>query len=283
MSIAYNILSVENDTTVVGNLRTTGNIVSGGTITGNTISIADGANLGTIKQISTELTLSSTGSKIAIGSGSALVFKNNNQAQLSAYTAREIVDDCDLFTSLYNIANPSNLRYALSSTFALNQSIPTTISVSANTIYAYPIRLIKGQVVNGAAVYFASVAGTPSITYGLYSTASPAARLAVTAATTPTAIVRLIAFTSAYTVPTTGIYYVCLFASSVGSGLSMVGMSANTYMNFGQSTMTSGVLNKAAQTSSTAGGLAATLTGLTMTISTQVAYALVYSLTNYTG
>ena len=176
MSIAYNTLSVENDTTVVGNVRTSGNIVSGGIITGNTISIADGANLGTIDQISTELTLSSTGSKIAISSGSTLEFKNDSTSQLSAYTAREIVDDCDIFTSLYNIANPSNLRYALSSTFALNQSVPTILSVAVNTIYAYPIRLIKGQVVNGAAVYFTSVAGTPSIRYGLYNTANPAAQ-----------------------------------------------------------------------------------------------------------
>jgi len=282
MSIEYNTLSVENNTTVVGNVRTSGNIVSGGTITGNTISIADGANLGTIDQISTELTLSSTGSKIAIGSGSALVFKNNNESQLSAYTAREIVDDCDIFTFMYNIYNFPSI-YALSSTFALNQSTPTTISVAANTIYAYPIRLIKGQVVNGAVFYFASAAGTPSITYGLYSTASPAARLAVTSAANTSAGLRPIAFTSAYTVPTTGIYYVCLFASSIGSGLTMVGMPGNIYMNYGLVPMTSGVLNKAAQTSSTAGGLAATLTGLTMTLSTQVAYALVYSLTNYTG
>jgi len=231
-------LSVDSDTSVSGSISTVGNIL-GGTISGNTVSLRDGANLGTITQVSTELTLSSSGNRVAIANGSVLVFKNDSTTQLSSYTANEIVDDCDIFTSLYNIANPSNLRYALSSTFALNQSIPTTITISANTIYAYPIRLVKGQVVNGAAFYFASVSGTPSITYGLYSTANPAARLAVTAATTPTATVQLIAFSSAYTVPTTGIYYVCLFASSIGSGLSMVGMAANSYMNYGR-TLSSG-------------------------------------------
>jgi len=270
---ACSVLSVEIDTVITGNITTAGNITAGG-ISGNTISVADGANLGTITQVSTELTLSSSGNRVAIPSGSSLIFKNDSTTQWSAYTARELIDDCEIFTSVYNAANPSNLIYALSSTFAINQAIPTTITISANTIYAYPIRLVKGQVVNGAG-FFLAVSGTPSITYGLYSTANPAVRLAVTAATNPTS--GLINFLSAYTVPTSGIYYVCLFASSVGSGVSVVGMAANTYMNYNQSTMTTGVLNKAAQTSSTAGGLAATLSGLTMTLSTQVAYALVYT------
>lgn len=260
-----------------GNIRCTGSITGNSITSPNTITVTDGQNTGYIDQVSTELTLSSSGNKIAIASGSTLEFKNDSTSQLSAYTAREIVDDCDLFTSLWNAANPANLRYALSSTFAINQAVPTTLAVVVNRIYAYPIRLIKGQVIHGAGFYLA-ISGSPQVAFALYNTANPGSRLASTATTTAVAGMNLIAFSASYTVPTTGIYYVCLYATSVGTSLSMIAMAANTYMNYGLSTMTAGVLNKAAQTISTAGGFATTLTGLTVTLSTQVAYAIAYSL-----
>lgn len=288
-TVAYNSSIISNIVSSGGSsisnaLIATGNIVVSGTITGNaltttnTFTVTDGANMGTIDQISTELTLASSGNKVAIGSGNTLEFKNDGTSQLSAYTANEIVDDCDLFTSLYNIANPTNLRYALASTYAMNQVIPTTLSLTTNKIYAYPVRLIKGQVVNGAGFYL-SVSGSPSITYALYNTANPASRLALTSAVTPTSGMNLTAFTSPYTIPTTGIYYICLYATSVGTSLSAIVTATNTYLNYNLSTMTSGVLNKAAQTISVAGGFPTTLSGLTITISSQIAYAIVYTLT----
>jgi hypothetical protein len=240
--------------------------------------VTDGANIGTIDQISTELTLASSGNRVAIATGNSLDFKNDSTSQLSAYTGREIVNDCDLFTSLWNAANPANLRYALSSTFALNQAIPGTLGVVINRMYAYPVRLIKGQVANGAGFYL-SVGGSPQVAYALYSTANPGVRLASTATSTPTTGINLFAFSSAYTVPTTGIYYVCLYATSIGSSLSMIAMAGNAYMNYGLTTMTTGVLNMAAQTSSFTGGFPADLTGRAMTLLNQVSYALVYSLT----
>jgi hypothetical protein len=277
-------LLVETNATVSGLIATAGNISSSGRITtgnlstSNVFTLTDGANTGTIDQISTELTLSSSGNRVAIASGNTLEFKNDLTTQLSAYTARELIDDCDVFNLVWNAANPSNLRYALSSTFALNQAVPSTLSVSINTIYAYPVRLIKGQVADGAGFYL-SVSGSPQIAYALYSTANPGVRLASTASTTATNNMCLIAFSSAYTVPTTGIYYVCLYCTNVGSSLSMISLAANIYMSYGLSTMTSGLLDKASQTGSVAGGFPATLSGIGMTLSTRVSYALVYSLT----
>jgi hypothetical protein len=274
----YGQNSVAKAASVTGNISVSGTITGNNITTTNTFRVTDGANTGTIDQVSTELTLSSSGNKVAIASGNTLEFKNDGTSQLSAYTANEIVDDCDLFTSLYNIANPSNPRYALSSTFAINQAMPTTLSISRNIIYAYPVRLVKGQVANGAAFYL-SVSGSPSITYALYNTANPGSRLAVTSAATPVSGMNLVAFTSSYTVPTTGIYYVCLYATSVGSSLTSIVTPSNTYLNYNLSTMTTGVLNKAAQTISVAGGFPATLSGLTITISSQISYAIVYTLT----
>jgi cytoskeletal protein CcmA (bactofilin family) len=269
---------------ISGAITVGGNITSTGTITGNTVStpntftVTDGANTGTIDQVSTELTLSSSGNKVAIASGNTLEFKNDGTRQLSAYTGREIVDDCDLFTSLWNSINPSNLIYALSSTFAMNQAVPTTLAVTVNTIYAYPVRLIKGQVVNGAGFYL-NVSGSPQIAYALYSTANPGVRLASTATTTATSGVKLINFTSSYTVPTTGIYYICLYASNIGTSLSMIALASNTYIHYSQLIlMTNGVLDKAAQSVSTAGGFPSNLSSLMFTALNRVSYAVVYSL-----
>lgn len=272
-----NNLSLSGITNVTGNISASGNITGGTLTTPNTFTVIDGANMGTIDQISTELTLSSSGNRVAIASGNTLEFKNDNTSQYTAYTAREIIDDCALFTFCWNSQNPSTLRYALTSTFAINQQVPTTLALSINTIYAYPVRLIKGQIANGAGFYL-SVSGSPAVTFALYNTSNPGSRLATTASNTPTTGMNLVAFSEAYTVPTTGIYFICINASSVGSSLSTIAIANNTYMSYGITTMTSGVLNKAAQTC-TSTGFPTSLSGLSMTLSTQISYAIVYSLT----
>jgi hypothetical protein len=270
-------ISLSGITNVTGNISASGSISGGTLTTPNTFTVTDGANSGIIDQISTELTLSSSGNRVAIASGNTLEFKNDDTSQYTAYTAREIIDDCALFTFMWNSQNPSTLRYALTSTFSINQQVPTTLSLSTNRIYAYPVRLTKGQVANGAGFYL-SVSGSPSIIYALYNTSNPGSLLAVTAANTPTTGMNLVAFTSSYTVPTTGIYYICINASSVGTSLSTIAIASNTYMSYGITTMTNGVLNKAAQTCIST-GFPTTLNGLAMTLSTQVSYAIVYSLT----
>lgn len=268
-----------------GGLGVAGNVNVGGTVSANAVSssttiiVNDGANEGTIDQVSTELTLSSSGNRIAIASSNTLEFKNDGTSQLTAYTAREIVDDCDVHTFIYNRANPSTLKYMLSSTYALNQVVPSAYAMTVNTIYAFPIRLIKGQIVNGAGFYLA-ISGSPQVGYALYNISNPSARLASTSTltnATANGIVYL-NFSSSYTVVTTGIHYVCICASNIGTSISLIAMATNTYINYGQSTMTNGVLNKAGQSCSSS-SFPETLSGLAMTLLTRVGYGVVYTTT----
>jgi hypothetical protein len=239
----------------------------------------DGLNIGSISQFGPDLTLSSSGNKIALASNHTLVFKNDNTTQLTAYTAREIVDDCDTHTYMHNIAYPTTPRFMLSSTFALNQGAPTTSSIVVGNTYAYPVRLVKGQVVSGAG-FFLSVSGSPQIGYALYNTDSSYSRVAATSAYTnvPTNGMNYLPYSpTSYTVPRTGVYYTCIYANSVGSGLSVIAMPTNTYLNYGLPTMTTGVLNKAAQRATTASGPPSTMSGVAMTLLDSVAYSVVYA------
>jgi len=267
---------------IAGNINITGNIVSGGTIIGNSFStsniltLTDGVNSGTIRQLGTELTLSSSGSKIVLANNNSLVFKSDNTVQYTAYTGREIVDDCDTHTYIYNSANPSTPKYMLSSTFALNQCTPVLYNTTATTTYAYPIRLVKGQVINGAG-FDLSASGSPQVGFMLYNTANPAAQLATTSANNnvPTTGMNYLSYSNPYTILNTGIYYTCIYVNSIGGGLSLIATPANSYLNYGQITMSPGVLNKAAQKFSGAPG--ATLSGITMTLESNVGYSVVYS------
>lgn len=270
---------------ISGNVTVGGNVVTGGTITGNTLltsstlTLTDGLNTGIISQLGSELTLSSSGNKIALAANHSLVFKNDTTTQLTGYTAREIVDDCDTHSYMYNTANPSTPKYMLSSTFALNQGAPTTFSVAnTTTTYAYPVRLIKGQVVTGAGFYVSVTSGAPQVGYALYDSANPSNRVANTTSNlnTVTTGINYFAYSATYTVPTTGIYYTCIYAGSLGGGLSLIAMPSNIYLNYGLSTMTSGVFNKAAQSAAT-GSAPATMTGIAMTLLDRVAYSVVYT------
>lgn len=269
---------------IAGNISITGNIVSAGTIIGNSFSasniltLTDGVNSGTIRQLGTELTLSSSGSKIVLANNNSLVFKNDNTVQYTAYTGREIVDDCDTHTYIYNTANPTTPKYILSSTFALNQCAPTTYATTATYAYAYPIRLVKGQVISGAGFYLSVTSGSPQVGFMLYDgNVNPASRLAATSNNTnvPSTGMNYLSYSTPYTVPTTGIYYTCIYVGSIGGGLSLIATPANSYLNYGQTTMTPGVLNKSAQRFVGAPG--ATLSGVAMTLETNLGYSVVYS------
>jgi hypothetical protein len=264
-----------------GGMGVTGNVNVGGTLNANqissntTIKVLDGANEGTIDQVSTELTLSSSGNKVAIPSTHTLEFKNDGTSQFTAYTGRGVADDCDIHTFVYNSANPSTPRYMLSSTFALNQTVPTTFSISANIVYAFPVRLIKGQIVHGAGFYL-SVSGSGQIGYAIYDNGNPSTRDAFsTLSNTPSNGMNYINFSSPYTSTYTGIHYVCILATN--TGLSLIATNTgNTYINYGQSTTTSGVLNKAGQSFSSS-SFPSSLSGVSMTILNRVGYAVVYT------
>ena len=275
--------------TTTGNANFIGTLTAGTSITAPTIKATtnglyanDGANEGRVYQSSTELILSSSGNKVAIANNNSLTFKNDSSIQYTAYTAREILDDCDAHTYIYNAANPSTLKYMLSSTFPIFQLIPTnTYAIAAiNRCYFFPIRLIKGQVVNGAGFYLTTATAAPTVSYGLYTTSSPAARATSTATFSATVGTSMFYqnFATSYTVPTTGVYYVGIVATNFNGGtLNMVAVPTNTYLNYGQTTMTAGVLDKASQYVDTGGGFLNNLAGLTPVIDTRVGYAVVYT------
>lgn len=275
-----------------GGIGVAGNVTVGGTLNANGISskkvvLQDTVtnNAGTIEQKSTELTLSSTGNKVAIASSNTLVFKNDNTTQFTAYTAQAVVDDCEAHTFVYNSANPTTKKYMLSSTYALNQTAPTTYNILANTIYAFPVRMIKGQTVNGAGFYLDVSGSSHAFGCALYDISNnPSTKLAQTSnlSNTPSNGMNYLPFSQAYTVAYTGIHYVCICATNIGTGtgarFSLITTVSNTYMNYGQSTMTPGVLNKAGQYWS-ASSFADLTTSTSMTILNRVAYAVVYSTT----
>lgn len=283
MSIISNSISIQDSILIGGNITTDGNIIAGGSVAGNIISIEDGLNVGTISQVSTELTLSSSGGIVAIPNGCKLLFTNDSSLaqQSTAYDGRGLVDDCELLTSIYNASLPAFNIYALSSTVPMNQIVPSSITIGgANLLRAFAIRLVKGQLVNGAAFCFTGVSGTPSgVMYALYNTASPAVRLAVTNTFVPTARIFPVNFTSAYTVPTTGLYYVAVNAANIGSALNLATLAADTYVAYSINQPITGVLNNIGHRA-TVVGMPQTLAGVSLTLDTQRVYAAVYSLTN---
>lgn len=240
----------------------------------------DGANEGRMYQVGTELTLASSGNKVALATSNTLVFKNDNTTQLSAYTGREVADDADIFTFVNNAVSPASQRYTLSSTFSMGNITPTNnYSVAAiNRIYFFPIRLIKGQIADGIGFYLTAATAAPSTRFCFYSRAGVRIR---TPGTTNVAVgtrMEFQAFGTPYIVPETDIYYIGVFVSNLNGGtLNMVATPANTYINYGNTTMTAGILDKASLYVDTGGAPPATLAGLTPVIQDRVGYGVVYS------
>lgn len=269
------VMTANGNVVVSGNCNLSG--VSSSVSVNGVINVNDGANVGTIDQIGTELTLSSIGN-VSLGTSNSLTFKNDNTTQTTAYTGREIADDCDLHTFVWNKANPSNLRYFQSSTLAMNllTSVTNTATTAGNMRF-YPLRLIKGNTINGIAMWIVNGGGTPTYRVGVYRTdVSPNTYLCGRNTTTNANAGTSLNYVSVDTptaVPYTGIYYIGFLTIATGTSLSLSGAPTNTYINYGQATMTNGVCDKAAQTGGTAlTALPASLTGMVMTISTLNAY-----------
>lgn len=274
---------------ISGNITIGGNVSTGGTLSGSTLStsstltLIDGLNTGTISQSGLELTFSSSGNQIAIAPNNRLLFKNDNTTQPTAYIAREIVDECELHTYVHNVANPTNLRYMLSTTFPMNQvsSGISSLATAVGNTYAYPVRLVKGQVVTGAG-FFIEGSGTRSVGYSLYRTYDASYVRVATTATNTNAIsangMNYFNYSAAYTVPITGIYYTSVYVNAIGTSLTLASCPITiAYINYGNTTGITGVLNKAAQRSQTAGGPPLTMAGLTTVPLASVAYSVVYT------
>jgi len=254
MSSVCKVFYVQNDTTVAGTIQTGGNITSTGTITGNTLSIADGLNLGTITQASTELTLSSTGNRVALADANNLIFKNDSSIQRTAYTGRHKIDPADIHGFIQN-------RIIIKQTFSLQNPNLTLIAVGGGNILFYNIgTLRKGQVIKGAFFWSDSVT---TCQVGLYTQTSPT--LVASTAVNASVVVGMnyINFSSQYTIPTTQVYFMGTIFSG-GQGLSL-----NPYSNFnyGFSASTGALTANIQYSSSAYASLPSSLTGVALNTS----------------
>ena len=217
-------LSSENIIISDGSVRTLGNITSNSIITGNTISIADSANLGGITQISTQLLLSSTGNKVAIASDN-LLFKNDNSAQLTAYTGHHKVDPIYLHGLMQN-------RTIIKQTISLqNPSVVwAQVGYSGRLIFINLGNLIKNEVIVGAFFWLNGSSTTCHI--GLYPQVDNAPRVASTATNAAINVgLNYVNFSSPFTVPTTQIYYLGILVNG-GSTLQMLSLNLNNFHNY---------------------------------------------------
>lgn len=256
MTSICKIFFVQNDMTLSsGAVQTGGNITSTGTITGNTLSIADGLNLGTITQVSTELTLSSTGNRVALADANNLIFKNDSSMQRTAYTGRHKIDPADIHSFIQN-------RIIIKQTFSVQNPNLTLVGVGGGNILFYNLgTLRKGQVIRGAFFWHDSVT---TCHVGLYTQSNPT--LVASTATNASTVsgMNYIDFSSQYTIPTTQVYFI---AARHGAGQ---GLSLNPFGNFnyGFSASTGALTANTQYTSSTYASLPATLAGVGMTTST---------------
>lgn len=255
-------LSVSGGMGISGNINS-GNL-SGQTIsTSSTISASnhlkktDGANEGTIDQISTELTFSSSGNKVALSNGNSLIFKNDNSRQLSAFTGRHKIDPTDIHGFM-------RTRTIIKQTFSLQNPGLVLVGVGGGNILSYNLgTLRKGQVIQGV-FFWVNAARASGSHIGIYSQSN-----VTLVASTPSNIaivegMNYIAFSSPYTIPTTQVYFL---SAIIPSGVLGVSMNAHNYFNYGFSAVTGALRANTQYTNSVYATLPASYAGVAMTTS----------------
>jgi hypothetical protein len=269
--VTKNIIIDSTDATalsVSGGMGVSGNINSGN-LTGQTISTSstistsndlkktDGANEGTIDQVSTELILSSSGNKVALSTGNSLIFKNDNSTQLSAFRGRHKIDPVDIHGFLRN-------RTIIKQTFSLQNPGLLLVGVGGGNILSYNLGILrKGQVIQGV-FFWVDVARASGSHIGIYSQSN-----VTLVASTPTnsAIVagmNYIAFSSPYTIPTTQVYFL---SAIIPSGVNGLSMNAHNYFNYGFSAVNGTLRANTQYTNSVYTTLPSTYSGVAMTTS----------------
>jgi len=263
MSSISNNFFVQGNMIVAGTIQTGGNITSTGTISGNTLSIADGLNLGIITQASTEFTLSSTGNRVAIADSNNLIFKNDSSIQRTAYTGRHKIDPVDIHGFIQN-------RIIIKQTVSLQNPNLGLVSLGSNVYLLNIGTLRKGQVIRGVFVW--SGVDTNGL-FGLYSQ-SNGTLVAQSPLMAPVSTGMTYAnFSSVYTIPTTQVYYIGV---RLPGGVTLLGLSTNVYLNYGFSAAT-GILSLNTQLiTASYSFLPSSLTGITMAASNTNIFAGVY-------
>lgn len=200
--------------------------------------ITDGLNQGTIQQSATELTLSSTGNKVSIGTNTnnQFVFKGATSAsdtyQLTAYTGRNVIDN--VYTHSY-ISDYDIEKQTANITTTVGES---WIRISSRILYFSNIgTLFKDQSIAGC--FFYSITGSSGPAkmgnFGLYI--SSTGELVASSLTNITGIGgwNYVRFETTYVAPTTQNYHICiLFLDTFGPFFYLDFYSCNSnYINYG--------------------------------------------------
>lgn len=290
MSLALTSGTIDTSFVCLGDMNISGNIEFGGTcsanlIVSNLVIVYDGFNVGKIDQISTNLVFSSSGNNISIGSTNQLAFKSNNTIQKTAYTP-DTINDCATRSYFYNVLNPSNKIYILSSTasFISSDFVVATATGTTGTYFS-AIYLNAGHVINGAAYFIHNFNSSTSgnVGYALYNTNNPGQLLASTSFTilsngSNTIVPR--AFSVSYTVPTSGIYYLAMYAQNMGYPL-LTSIPYSHYRNYNSNETAIGTPRtfRSAFLYGSRTSFPSTLSGLTLYVQAAILFGCVYTTT----
>jgi len=255
-NIGYTISPSSLSLSVSGNLRANRYVSNNLFLSNNSLNVNDGLNVGTISQVSTELTLSSSGSSVAIANSNNLIFKNDSTIQTTAYTARHKIDPVDIHGFLQN-------RTIIKQTCSLQNPNLSTPGVGGGNILFYNLgTLRKGQVIQGA---FCHISGATTGQLGLYTQTSPSLVASTATSRALASGFNYIAFTSAYTIPTTQVYFLAVLVN--GAGITGVSLNAHNYFNYGFSASTGALRVNTQYTNSTYSTLPSSLSGVAFTAS----------------
>jgi hypothetical protein len=177
--------------------------------------------------------------------------------------------NCPNWASIYNNNSGSPL---LTMSFDPIQA-SSSITIGQMSIHFSAINLQSGQSYTGVSFYSAFAASVGNVCAGVYNAAGE--RLATTATSNPSTTITMVSlnFTPAFSVTSSGIYYVAVLATN-GSGYSLQTTSTSPLTNAGV-TFTSGKLaGRCCRISTTS--LPATLAGLTPTSLSNVPWVALY-------
>lgn len=230
----------------------------------NFLNVMDGLNQGTIDQVSTELTFSSSGNRVAIGANNQLLFKTNSTgSQITAYRGRHIIDPVEINAHLRNwIVIKQSLSLQNTDILTLSESQVQGGSVNLTCIGT----LVKGQVIRGIFVWL-SASQTGGCQFGLYRASSTALVASTPANGNVVSGVNFINLSTPYTVDETTTYY---FGTLITGSTTMYVLStlASSYLSYGLTTNPStGQLSRYNQyTNSTYTSLPSSLSGVGFTL-----------------
>jgi hypothetical protein len=265
---------------ISGGMGVSGNINSGN-INGQTISSTstisatnvvkgtDGANEGTIDQISTELTLSGTGNKVALASGNRLVFKNDESTQLTAYTGRHKIDPADIHGFIQN-------KTIIKQTCSLQNPNLLFVGVGSggNMLFYNLGTLRKGEVVKGL-FFWVDVARASGSHFGLYTQKNPTMVASTASNIAISAGMNYIDFSSPYTIPTTQVYFLGTLVGGA-SGVNGLSLQFHNYYNYGFSASTGALTANTQYSNSLYSSLPSSLSGVAFTTSTANVFVGIY-------